>query len=248
MGRSILINDTRVADGQNRGVSVGSASEIDALIKFRRIRAATGNNQLGGVGFAFRFVDSNNFVEVTVGSGSQSANGNIRERVTGNTTDTLMSALFSGDAMSWKSLRIQTSGSTLKVKAWDSADTEPATWNVTHELEATAVSGTMHVVLPYSAGGATQVQSIALATAGSLLPTGPTKALSGFVKDENDQPVARTVRVYDRTYGDLIGETTSNASTGAFSVGVEASGGYDIIVLDDAGGFVENDYLVRVQV
>ena len=47
--------------------------------------------------------------------------------------------------------------------------------------------------------------------------TGPRKYLSGTVK-ENGTNVARMVRAYHRVTGQFLGEATSNATTGAFSI------------------------------
>lgn len=50
-----------------------------------------------------------------------------------------------------------------------------------------------------------------------LGPTTGTPAVSGTVL-ELGSPVAKTVRLYDRAGGQLLGETTSDPSTGAFSI------------------------------
>lgn len=61
------------------------------------------------------------------------------------------------------------------------------------------------------------------------------KMISGTVK-ENGVNVARTVRAYCRLTGDILGEATSDASTGEFSI--NARGRVDacyVIALDDTG-------------
>ena len=52
---------------------------------------------------------------------------------------------------------------------------------------------------------------------GGRVYTGPTKYITGIVKQESVN-VSRIVRAYHRKTGEVLGETTSNASTGAFSL------------------------------
>lgn len=69
--------------------------------------------------------------------------------------------------------------------------------------------------------------------------------LSGTVLDDAGSPCARTVRAYRRDTGALIGSTTSNATTGAWSIqgidGVESQ----IVCLDDGAGTTHNDLIHR---
>jgi hypothetical protein len=71
--------------------------------------------------------------------------------------------------------------------------------------------------------------------------------VSGTVLDGSGNPVARTVRGYLRTTGALVGETTSSASNGAYSLVLEAAPGDEIqvICLDDTAGTLENDLIHR---
>ena len=55
--------------------------------------------------------------------------------------------------------------------------------------------------------------------------------VTGYVK-ELDVPVARTVLLYDRASGELMGKTTSNPSTGYYSVTTTASGSHHVVALD----------------
>lgn len=70
-------------------------------------------------------------------------------------------------------------------------------------------------------------------------------SVSGIIYDDTGAPCARTVRLYDRSTGALVGSTTSNASTGAYSI---AAGIDEVqrIVLDDSGGTLYNDIIDRV--
>ena len=63
--------------------------------------------------------------------------------------------------------------------------------------------------------------------------TSSSLSISGTVRDGDGNFVARTVRVYLRSSGELVGETTSDASTGAFSIDVGASAQHYAICLDD---------------
>lgn len=70
-------------------------------------------------------------------------------------------------------------------------------------------------------------------------------AVSGTVLDNTGAPAARTVRVYRRDTGALLGSTTSNATTGAYSVASTYSGEVQVVCLDDSGGTVYNDLILR---
>ena len=61
-------------------------------------------------------------------------------------------------------------------------------------------------------------------------------AASGTVRDSAGNFAARAVRLYRRDTGALLGATTSNATTGAFSVQTEYSGACTVVVLDADGG------------
>lgn len=70
--------------------------------------------------------------------------------------------------------------------------------------------------------------------------------VSGVVRDDTGAPCARTVRLLHRTTGELIGSTTSDAVTGAYTLGAPSLEEVQRIVLDDAGGTLYNDILDRV--
>lgn len=72
------------------------------------------------------------------------------------------------------------------------------------------------------------------------------KTFSGTVLDASNNPVARTVRVVRRSDGYELGETTSSAVTGAWSITLPATSEVQIICLDDAAGTLENDLVHRV--
>lgn len=72
-----------------------------------------------------------------------------------------------------------------------------------------------------------------------------TVAVSGVISDDTSTPCARTVRAYHRATGQLIAETTSDATTGAYSIACPP-GEIQRIVLDDDAGTLYNDILDRV--
>ena len=69
---------------------------------------------------------------------------------------------------------------------------------------------------------------------------------SGTVLNASGAPVARTVRVVRRSDGYELGETTSSASTGAWSIAVPVTSEVQILCLDDAAGTLDNDLIHRV--
>ncbi len=71
------------------------------------------------------------------------------------------------------------------------------------------------------------------------------KTVSGLIRDDAGALCARTVRAYDRATGALIASTTSNATTGAYSLDV-GDDEVQRIVLDDSGGTLYNDIIDRV--
>jgi hypothetical protein len=64
--------------------------------------------------------------------------------------------------------------------------------------------------------------------------------LAGTVLDAAGDPIARTVRAYLRSTGALVGETASDAGTGAWSLSVTTNGAHYLIALDDEAGDVLN--------
>jgi hypothetical protein len=69
--------------------------------------------------------------------------------------------------------------------------------------------------------------------------------VSGTIIDANAQPVVRTVRVYRRDTGALLGETVSNITTGAWSLTDAFTGEVNVVMLDDVLGTLENDQILR---
>lgn len=72
---------------------------------------------------------------------------------------------------------------------------------------------------------------------------GPATSISGTVT-ESGVPVARIVRAYSRASGALRGQTTSDAITGHFSIGLSGIGQVFVVALDDTG--VAPDYNAKI--
>jgi hypothetical protein len=84
-----------------------------------------------------------------------------------------------------------------------------------------------------------QVMAISI----NVVPTD--KTVSGIVYDDASVAAARVVRVYRRSDGSLVGQVTSDAGTGAYSIACPNEE-VQRIVLDDAGGTLYNDIIDRV--
>lgn len=69
--------------------------------------------------------------------------------------------------------------------------------------------------------------------------------VSGIVRDSSNAPCLRTVRAYDRTTGALVGTTTSNATTGVYTLNCASTSEVSIVCLDDVAGTTENDLILR---
>ena len=72
------------------------------------------------------------------------------------------------------------------------------------------------------------------------------KTFSGIVKDPAGVPVARKIRVLQRSDGYKLGETTSDPVTGLFSIAVPATSEVQVMCLDDEADDLENDLVQRV--
>lgn len=69
--------------------------------------------------------------------------------------------------------------------------------------------------------------------------------ISGAVKDDTATPAARTVRVYRRDTGALVGSAVSNGSTGAYSINCPTLDECSVVCLDDSAGETHNDLIAR---
>lgn len=72
-----------------------------------------------------------------------------------------------------------------------------------------------------------------------------TKTVSGVIYDDTNTECARTVRLYARGGGRLLGETTSDAGTGEYELAAPDEE-VQRVVLDDDSGTLYNDLIDRV--
>ncbi len=70
--------------------------------------------------------------------------------------------------------------------------------------------------------------------------------IAGIITDDASDPVARVVRAYRRDTGALVGNTTSSAADGSYSMNLLTLDQCSVIALDDASGDVFNDLIARV--
>lgn len=71
--------------------------------------------------------------------------------------------------------------------------------------------------------------------------------VSGTVLDTTNSPAARTVRAYRRDTGALVGSTTSNGTTGAYSMDLPTGEEVTVLALDNqTTGSYYNDIAIRV--
>ena len=72
------------------------------------------------------------------------------------------------------------------------------------------------------------------------------KNIAGVVLDANGVPVSRKIRAYLRSNGYFSGESQSDPGTGAYALKVWFAEEYNLFLLDDALGTLENDQILRV--
>lgn len=70
--------------------------------------------------------------------------------------------------------------------------------------------------------------------------------ISGTVTDADSNPAERTIRIYDRTSGDLVDNTQSDAGDGSFSFDLGTVGPTEYYVVAVAEGAEEPDLIHRV--
>jgi hypothetical protein len=96
-----------------------------------------------------------------------------------------------------------------------------------------------------SVGRDAEIQMVAVALLDVASRPSLTTVVEGVVYDDTNAVCARTVRVYSRADGRLVGETTSNAGTGEYSLPCPNEE-VQRIVLDDDAGTLYLDLIDRV--
>ena len=77
-------------------------------------------------------------------------------------------------------------------------------------------------------------------------PLAAARIISGFILDASGLPIVRTIMVFNRNTGLLVGTTTSSAALGAWSLFVVTDDELQVVMLDDSLGTLENDQILRV--
>lgn len=96
-----------------------------------------------------------------------------------------------------------------------------------------------------SVGLSAEIEIVAVQLLEVVAPPLLTKTVSGVIYDDTNAVTARTVRVYARASGRLIGETTSDAGDGTYELDCPDEE-VQRIVLDDDAGSLYNDLIDRV--
>lgn len=78
-----------------------------------------------------------------------------------------------------------------------------------------------------------------------LIAPRPPASIGGIVRGADGEPASRVVRIYDRSTGALMTEVNSDATTGAYDIGLKSTGEVQRIVLADEPAFY-NDIIDRV--
>jgi hypothetical protein len=96
-----------------------------------------------------------------------------------------------------------------------------------------------------SVGGDAELQMVAVALLDVAARPSLTKLVEGVIYDDTNAVCARVVRVYSRADGRLVGEMTSDAGTGEYSLAAPDEE-VQRLVLDDDAGTLYNDLIDRV--
>tara|TARA_R110002049_G_scaffold83870_6_gene213382 strand:+ start:621 stop:1304 length:684 start_codon:yes stop_codon:yes gene_type:complete len=162
----------------------------------------------------------------------------LRRYDAGGSASVVEDAAISINTSDWHWLKLQADGGSLRGKVWAVGVSEPASWTV-EIVDATYESGW--------AGVACRSIGRTFDFAGFRVAAMRDGAVSGVVTDVAAENVARVVRAYDRDTGELIGETTSDETTGAYTITVPAGREIDRIVLaEDDSTPLYNDLIDRV--
>lgn len=83
-------------------------------------------------------------------------------------------------------------------------------------------------------------------TAAVILMTTPYR-ITGTVRDVSNLPVARKIRAFRRSNGELVAETMSNASTGEYVLKVYDPGPFDVQFLDESGELLNDLFYAKTE-
>ena len=219
-----------------------SVADADVHLRWRFVKDGMDNFPNTGCGLYFRWADvSNNFYLSCASKASSTSSGGLYKTVYGSQTQ-LGSAIAQPAAVlfSWFNLRVKLTGSAYQYAFWLDGFTPPSLSSaISVDVEYAPTTGGIGL-RGRSYGSMYDIASIAIGTNDDTPPTSASgcanvSVLSGTVTDHDDSPCAREVRVFLRSTGALIGYTTSDAVTGAWSVPTQFTGlAHDVVVQDDA--------------
>lgn len=243
------------ATNARRAVSTGiSATDADVRLKCRVIRPITDGTGAAtfGPGIIVRGSGANASVNQENGYAATLGNQNNRDAAlfkyvsaTFSPLDLNPTALAAAlTTLTWYWVRLQATGSTIRYKVWKDGDSEPGSW--TASVTDTSLTGSGFIGIVGIGTTTFDFAEIYIGTGTDLAPTSPVlKTVSGTVLNDAGAPDARTVRAYLRETGGFLGETTSNGTTGAYSISTSATAVVNVDCLDDSGGTVYNDLILR---
>lgn len=239
------------------GFNVG---DVEALLKMRRSRPNSSQFFNAGNGIFIRGNPANPINSCYyVAHGSLDSNirtlSALKRLPTQTTLATNATALetthTSGYEDYWTMMRVRMVGSTLQARTWWSDSTEPSTWSI-NVSDGSIAAGEVGILLQ-GLNSLTEIEFFSVGTHnGTTLDSAPStrpggsKTVSGVITDDTGTPSARIVRGYHRGSGVLLAETTSNSTTGGYSLAVPSAAEIDLIVLDDDTGTLYNDLIDRV--
>jgi len=96
-----------------------------------------------------------------------------------------------------------------------------------------------------SVGASAEIELVAVSLIEISAALSLTKTVSGVIKDDTDAVTARTVRLYARSSGRLVGGVVSDAGTGEYELAAPDEE-VQRLVLDDDAGTLYNDLIDRV--
>lgn len=223
--------------GGNYSNSAGAAIFLRAQ---NQLWAGSGSRALNGYYFCLN--GSSNFADharnASVYSYENGNFGSFEFRVTGalasHTNNTFREFYF---------MRVKCQGTALTMKVWKEGDPEPASPQLS--TASSIFTGPGDVFLNFGRGAAYSVPFFSIGTDGDPAPLSPTlRTVSGVVTDSAGLPAIRTVRIYARDSGAILGDVQSNAA-GVYELQTAYSDEVNVVFIDDAGGEVFNDLILR---
>lgn len=219
-----------------------SVADVDVHLRWRFVKDGTDLFPNTGCGLFFRWADiSTNLYLSCAAKAAGTVSSGLFKLV--NNTQTQLGSDISQPAAGlfrWFNTRVKVVGSAYQYAFWLDGSTPPSLSSPISVSVDDAPSAGGIGIRGRSYGAMYDIASIAIGTDGDAPPIEATgcanvSALSGTVTDHEGNPCAREVRVFLRSTGALVGYTTSDVVTGAWSVPTQFAGlAHDVVVQDDA--------------